>query len=176
MRRGLAVALILFLAVALRPAEVDVAEALPMQAATHEQVIGAASGDAEDMGALTPTGNGRLTIDDRVYAGKSLVRSVSDEAASCLTGQFRSVEDWSLQSPKMNGSHRSTVTIRSEQGTVTLVLRGQMEYPSASGTWEVQRATGGCAGLEGEGSYTATFPASTDATRFQLTFDGQART
>src|SRR5215208_5571046 len=122
MRRGLAITLILFVAVTLRPAEIEVAEALPIAAAPHEPIIGVASGDAEDPGAMTPTGNGRFTIDDRIYAGKSLVRSVSDDAARCLTGQFRSVEDWVLESPRMTGSHRSAVTIRSDLGTVTLQL------------------------------------------------------
>ena len=176
MRRGLAITLILFVAVTLRPAEIEVAEALPIAAAPHEPIIGVASGDAEDPGAMTPTGNGRFTIDDRIYAGKSLVRSVSDDAARCLTGQFRSVEDWVLESPRMIGSHRSAVTIRSDLGTVTLQLRGRMEFPSASGSWEVSRSTGGCADLQGEGTYTATYPASGEGSTFRLTFDGEART
>jgi hypothetical protein len=159
----------------LRPAEIEVAEALPMLAAPHEPVIGVASGDTEDPGAMTPTGDGRFTIDDRIYVGRSLARSVSEEAATCLTGPLRSVEDWALQSPRLTGSHRSTVTIRSDLGTVTLELRGQMEFPSASGAWEVARSTGGCTDLQGDGHYTATFPASGDASTFRLTFDGQAR-
>jgi hypothetical protein len=176
MRRALAITLVLFLAVMVRPAEVEVAEAVPIAAAPHEPVIGVASGDAEDPGAMTPTGNGRFTIDDRVYSGRSLVRSVSDEAARCLTGQFRSVEDWVLESPRMTGTHRSAVTIRSDVGTVTLQLRGRMEFPSASGDWQVTRATGGCADLQGEGTYTVTYPGSGDASTFRLTFDGVAQT
>lgn len=175
MRRGLAIVSILVVALVLRPAEPEIAEAVAADAPLQEQVFGVASGDAEDAGALTPTGNGRFTIDDRIYAGRSFARSVSDEAAACLTGQFRAVEDWALQSPRMVGTHRSDVTIRSERGTVTLQLRGQMEYPSASGSWEVTRASGRCSGLEGEGSYTATFPATGDTAAFRLTFDGQAR-
>jgi hypothetical protein len=90
MRRGLAILLLLFLAVAVPSPETEIVQAVPIAAAPHEPVIGVASGDAEDPGAMTPTGNGRFTLDDRVYAGKSLVRSVSDRAARCLTGQFRS--------------------------------------------------------------------------------------
>ena len=175
MRRGLAILSILIVAMALRPSAPEIAEAVAAGAPISETVFGVASGDAEEQGAMTPTGNGRFTIDDRIYAGRSLARSVSDEAAACLTGQFRSVEDWALQSPRMIGTHRSAVTIRSEQGSVTLELRGLMEYPSASGTWTVARASGRCSGLEGNGSYTATFPASGDTTVFRLTFDGQAR-
>jgi len=172
-RRGLAIGLAILLALTLPAPGDDVADALPADVA-HEPIIGVASGSAEDPGAMTPTGNGRFTIDDRIYTGQSLARSVSDDAAACLTGQLRSVEDWALQSPRMTGQHRSDVTIRSERGTVVLQLRGQMEFPSASGSWTVARATGGCAGLEGDGHYTATFP-SGDAATFRLTFDGETR-
>jgi hypothetical protein len=58
---------------------------------------------------------------------------------------------------------------------VTLRLRGRMEFPFASGTWTVMRATDGCADLQGEGSYTATYPDSGGGSAFSLTFDGQAR-
>jgi hypothetical protein len=50
-----------------------------------------------------------------------------------------------------------------------------MEYPTASGSWEIVKASGGCAGLDGDGHYTATFPGSGDTPSFRLTFDGEAR-
>ena len=174
MKRGLAIALMAFLALSLCPAGLDVADALPIAAASSEQVFGAVSGSIEAPGTMTPTGNGRFTIDDRVFAGKSLGRSVGDEAAGCLTGQFRSVESWVLVSPKLAGTHRSTATIRSERGTLNLRLRGQMEFPTASGSWEITRGTGDCADLEGEGTYSATFPAASDGSPMRLTFEGQA--
>src|ERR671914_292024 len=100
---------------------------------------------------MMPTGNGRFTIDDRVYVGKSLGRSVAGLSAECFTGELRSVEEWALESPKMTGTHESTVTIRSERGVVTLRLRGYMDQFTASGSWEVVRATGGCSELDGDG-------------------------
>jgi hypothetical protein len=176
MWRGLAIALLAFLALSLCPAGLDVADALPISAATSEQVFGAVTATVDDNGTMTPTGNGRFTIDERTFAGKSLGRSVADEAAVCLTGQFRSVESWVLDSPKLTGSHRSIATIRSERGTLSLRLRGQMEFPTASGSWEITRGTGDCAELEGEGTYSATFPAASDSTSMRLTFEGQAHT
>ena len=174
MRRGLAIAMIAFVALSLCPAGLDVADALPIAAASNEPVFGAATATVDDNGTMTPTGNGRFTIDERVFAGKSLGRSVADEAAGCLTGQFRSVESWVLDSPKLTGTHRSTATIRSERGTLSLRLRGQMEFPTASGSWEITRGTGDCADLEGEGTYSATFPTASDATPMRLTYEGQA--
>jgi hypothetical protein len=155
------------------PAGLEVAEALPIAAASSEPVFGAVTASIDDPGTMTPTGNGKFTIDERVFSGKSLSRSVSDDAAGCLTGQFRSVESWSLDSPRMVGSHKSTATIRSDHGTVTLRLRGQMEFPSATGNWEVARGTGDCSDLDGEGTYSATFPSSSDGS-MRLTFEGQA--
>jgi len=173
MLRGLAVALIAFLLVPMFPAGTEVAEALTISAAANEPVFGAVTAGIDDPGTMTPTGNGRFTIDDRIFAGKSLSRSVSDDAAGCFTGQFRSVESWSLDSPRMVGNHRSTATIRSDRGTLTLRLRGQMEFPAATGDWQISRGTGDCSDLEGEGTYSATFPASSDGS-MRLTFEGQA--
>ena len=174
MMRGLAIAVLAFLALSLWPAGLDVADALPISAASSEPVFGAVTATVEDAGTLTPTGSGRFTIDERVFSGKSLGRSVSEDAASCLSGQFRSVESWTLDSPKMTGSHRSSATIRSDRGTLSLRLRGQMEFPAASGSWEITRGTGECAEVEGEGTYSATFPAASDGTPMRLTFEGQA--
>lgn len=140
--------------------------------ATSEPVFGSATGSTDDEGDMSPTGNGKFTIDDRVYVGKSIGRSVAGSAAACFTGDLRSVEEWSLESPKMTGTHESMVTIRSDRGTLTLRLRGQMEEFSASGTWHIVRSTGGCADITGDGKYTATYSAK-NGPDFRLTFDGQ---
>ena len=140
-----------------------------------ESVIGAATADIREPGSLTPTGNGRFATQGRVYAGTSLGRSVEDRLASCFTGRLTSAEEWLLESSRMTGTHQSTIRIRPERGTVTLRLDGRMEEPlAASGTWEVVRATGRCAGLEGGGRYTATF--SDGDPNLRLTFAGIART
>lgn len=141
--------------------------------AVTEPVFGAATGKMDDEGSMTPTGQGRFTIDDRIYVGKSLGRSTGGKAAACFTGELRAVEDWSLESPRLTGDHRSTVTIRSERGTVVLRLRGEMEYPSASGAWAIVRATGDCGDFKGEGQYTATFATASDRPDYRLTFDGE---
>jgi len=136
-----------------------------------ESVIGAASANIREPGSLTPTGNGRFATQGRVYAGTSLGRSVDDALAGCFTGRLTTTEEWLLESARMTGSHGSTVRIRPERGTVTLRLVGQMDEPlAASGTWAVVRATGRCAGLEGEGRYTATY--SERNPNLQLTFAG----
>jgi len=140
--------------------------------ASSEPVFGSATGSTDDEGDMSPTGNGKFTIDDRVYVGKIIGRSVAGLAAACFTGELRSVEEWSLESPKMTGTHESMVTIRSEKGALTLRLRGQMEQFSASGTWHIVRSSGGCADLVGEGKYTATYE-SKNGPDFRLTFDGQ---
>lgn len=143
--------------------------------ARPEAVFGVASGRTDDDGAMTPTGSGRFTVDDRVYVGKSLGRSMAGSSAACFTGELRAVDDWSLEMPKMVGSHRSSLTIRSELGTLTLSLRGEMEFPVASGRWEIVRGTGDCEDVEGEGQYTATFGVTKNApgSDFRLTFDGE---
>ena len=138
-----------------------------------EALIGAATAEIDEPGSLTPTGNGRFATEDRVYAGTSLGRSVDDGLAGCFTGRLMSTEEWLLESPRMAGSHASTVRIRPERGTVILRLRGQMDALRASGSWEVVRATGPCAGLEGEGRYTATF--SERDPNLRITFDGFVR-
>src|SRR5215212_8712178 len=143
--------------------------------ATSDPVFGAASGSMDDEGDMTPTGNGKFTIDDRVYVGKSLGRSVAGLAADCFTGELRSVEEWALESPRMSGTHESVVTIRSERGMLTLRLRGQMEQFTASGTWTIVRASGGCAELDGDGKYTAQYSAGRTVPNFHLTFDGQTQ-
>jgi hypothetical protein len=174
MARGLALGILTFLALSLWPAGLDVADALPIAAASNEPVFGAVTASVDDPGTMTPTGNGRFTVDERVFLGKSIGRSVSDEAADCLSGQFRSVESWVLDSPRLTGSHHGTATIRSERGTLSLRLRGQMEFPSASGSWEIIRGTGDCADVGGEGTYSAAFPAESDGSPMRLTFEGQA--
>jgi len=141
--------------------------------ATSDPVFGAASGSIDDEGDMTPTGNGKFTIDDRVYVGKSLGRSVDGLAAACFTGDLRSVEEWALESPRMVGTHESAVTIRSDRGVLTLRLRGQMEQLTASGTWEIVRSSGGCSELDGEGKYTASYSSSRSGPSLRLTFDGQ---
>ena len=142
-----------------------------LAAAAPEPIFGTATGDTDEPGSLTPTGHGRFVIQDRVYAGRSLGRSVVDEWAACFSGALTSSEEWSLEAPKMVGSHQSTVVIRSERGQVTLRLRGQMESLVASGGWEIVRTSGSCAGLEGAGRYTAKF--SSGSPEFRLTFEGQ---
>jgi hypothetical protein len=142
--------------------------------AASDPVFGVASGDTEDEGEMLPTGNGRFTIDDRVYVGKSLGRSVADLSAACFTGDLRSVEEWSLETPRMIGTHESSVTIRSELGVLTLRLRGKMEQFSASGTWEIVRSSGGCSELDGDGTYTATYSSSRSGPNLRLTFDGES--
>jgi hypothetical protein len=149
------------------------AVAAPM--AASEPVFGAATGTIDAEGEMLPTGNGRFTIDDRIYTGKSLGRSVGSLAAACFTGDVRSVEEWALEAPKMVGTHESEVTIRSERGVLTLRLRGQMEQFTASGTWTVVRASGGCAVLDGDGKYTATYTSASPQSDFRLTFDGDAQ-
>ena len=141
--------------------------------ASSDPVFGAATGSVDDEGDMTPTGNGKFTIDDRVYVGRSLGRSVAGVAAACFTGDLRSVEEWSLESPKMVGTHESAVTIRSEHGVLTLRLRGRMEEMTASGNWEIVRSSGGCSALDGEGKYTATYNSSRSGPNLRLTFDGQ---
>ncbi len=139
-----------------------------------ESIIGAASADIREPGSLTPVGNGRFATQGRVYAGTSLGRSVEDGLADCFTGRLTTTEEWLLESARMTGTHGSTVRIRPERGTITLRLVGAMDEPlAASGTWEVVRATGPCAGLEGEGRYTVTF--SERDPNLRLTFDGLVR-
>ena len=150
-----------------------IAVAAPM--AASDPVFGAATGSIDDEGEMLPTGNGRFTIDDRIYSGKSLGRSVGSLAAACFTGDVRSVEEWALEAPRMVGTHESDVTIRSERGVLTLRLRGQMEQFTASGTWTVVRASGGCAALDGDGKYTATYSSAPSRSDFRLTFDGDAQ-
>jgi hypothetical protein len=125
-----------------------------------------------DDGEMLPTGNGHFTIDDRVYTGKILGRSVGNLAAACFTGDIRSVEEWALEARRMAGTHESQVTIRSDRGALTLRLRGQMENFTASGTWTVVRATGGCSELDGDGTYTADYPTGSSGSDFRLAFDG----
>jgi hypothetical protein len=142
-------------------------------AATSGSVLGAANGELDEPGSLTPLGNGRFAIQDRVYAGRSMVRSVVDEFAACLSGQLTSSEDWNLEAPQMVGRQSSTVTVRGDRSVVTLRLRGQMEYPTASGRWEIASATGRCAGLSGDGRYTASY--SDAKLDFRLTLEGEVR-
>jgi hypothetical protein len=169
-QRGLSLGLALVLAV-LVPANVGLAAPL----AAADPVFGVGTGSTADEGEMMPTGNGRFTIDDRVYVGKSLGRSVAGLAADCFTGELRSVEEWALESPRMSGTHESVVTIRSERGMLTLRLRGQMEQFTASGTWTIVRASGGCADLDGDGKYTAQYSAGRTVPNFRLTFDGQTQ-
>lgn len=146
--------------------------ALAAPPAAPEPVFGVATGVTDDEGEMTPTGNGRFTIDDRVYVGKSLGRSVAGVAAACFTGDLRSVEEWSLESAGMAGSHESVVTIRSERGSLTLRLRGQMEQMTASGTWQIIRSGGDCASVDGDGKYTAAYTSGRSGPNLRLTFDG----
>ena len=149
--------------------------ALAAPAAAPEPVFGVATGSTDAEGDMTPTGNGRFTIDDRVYVGKSIGRSVAGVAAACFTGDLRSVEEWSLESSRMTGSHESVVTIRSEHGSLTLRLRGQMEQMTASGSWQIIRSSGDCAPVDGDGRYTATYSSSRSGPNLRLTFDGEAQ-
>jgi hypothetical protein len=171
LRRCLAPGLV-FLASVLLPISGGVVAA---PQAAPEPVFGTGTANTADEGEMLPTGNGRFTIDDRVYVGKSLGRSVTGAAAACFTGELRSVEEWSLEMPKMVGTHESTVTIRSERGALTLRLRGQMEQMSASGAWEIVRSSGACADLGGEGKYTATYSDGRSGPNLRLTFDGEAK-
>ncbi len=138
-----------------------------------EQVFGAATAEISEPGSLTPTGQGRFIIQDRIYTGKGVGRSVDDRFAACFSGRLTSTEEWSLMAARMSGAHVSTVQIRPERGTVTLRLRGQMDALTASGTWEVVRATGPCDGLEAEGEYTVAY--SDQTPQFRMTFDGRGR-
>lgn len=149
--------------------------ALAAPGGASEPVFGVATGSIDDEGEMTPTGNGRFVIDDRVYVGKSLGRSVGGTAAACFTGEMRSVEEWSLETPRMVGIHESIVTIRSERGAMTLRLRGQMEQLTASGNWEIVRSSGGCAALGGEGKYTAVYSSERSGPHLRLTFDGDTQ-
>ena len=138
-----------------------------------EAIFGAATGNINEPGSLTPTGSGRFTIQDRMYTARSIGRSVDDDLAACFSGRFTSTEEWSLETPKLAGSHQARVQIRPERGTVTLRLQGEMDGLVASGTWEVVRATGPCDGIEAEGYYTATY--SDRDPNFRMTFDGRGR-
>lgn len=169
-RRGLTLGLAVALAV-LAPASVG--RAAPL--ASADPVFGVGTGATAEEGEMMPTGNGRFTIDDRVYVGRSLGRSVAGLSADCFTGDLRSVEEWALESPRMNGTHESVVTIRSERGMLTLRLRGQMEEFTASGTWAIVRASGGCAELDGDGKYTAQYSSGRAVPNLRLTFDGVTR-
>jgi len=151
----------------------SLAPGIGFAASSPELVFGAATAELEDSGSLIPRGDGRFETKDRRYVGKSVARSVTDEWAACLTGRLTSREDWSLEIRKLEGTHRSTLTIRSEDAVLTLRLRGEMEYPTASGSWEITRATGACAGLEGEGRYTVSFSSSDPELR--LTFEGEVQ-
>jgi hypothetical protein len=144
--------------------------------AAPEAVFGAATGSTEDEGEMTPTGNGRFTVDDRIYAGKIVGRSVAGLAAACFTGDLRSVEEWSLETPKLVDTHESAATIRSERGVLTLRLRGEMDQFTAAGTWEIVRASGGCAQLGGKGQYSATYSSAKTGPTFRLTFEGNTET
>ena len=143
--------------------------------AATEPVFGAATGSMKDEGDMVPTGNGHFTIDDRVYVGKSLGRSVGNDVATCFTGELRSVEEWALEAPRMIGTHESDVTIRSDRGMLSLRLRGQMEQFSASGSWTIVRATGACSEMDGDGQYTATYSTTGPGSDLRLTFDGVAQ-
>jgi hypothetical protein len=145
-------------------------------AAAPEPVFGSATGTIDDEGDMLPTGNGRFTIDDRVYVGRTIGRSVAGRVAACFTGEFRSEEEWSLESRRMAGTHESTVTIKSERGSLTLRLRGQMEQLTASGSWEIVRSSGECAALDGEGRYTAVYSSGRSGPDLRLTFDGETHT
>lgn len=169
-RRSLAVGLALMLA-ALLPVPAGFGAPL----ASTDPVFGVGTGSTVDEGEMLPTGNGRFTIDDRVFVGTTIGRSVAGLSADCFTGQLRSVEEWALDSTRMNGTHESNVTIRSQRGVLTLRLRGQMEQFSASGTWEIVRASGGCSELGGEGKYTAVYSSSRSGSNLRLTFDGQTQ-
>lgn len=142
--------------------------------AATDPVFGVGTGTIVEEGEMLPTGNGRFTIDDRVYAGTTIGRSVASTTADCFTGDLRAVEEWALESSRMSGTHESAVTIRSSRGVVSLRLRGQMEQFTASGTWDVVRATGGCSEIDGSGRYTAHYTSSRSGPNLKLTFDGEA--
>jgi hypothetical protein len=142
--------------------------------AASDPVFGVGTGAIAEEGEMLPTGNGRFTIDDRVYSGTTIGRSVASVTADCFTGELRSVEEWALESPRMAGTHESAVTIRSSRGVVSLRLRGQMDQFTASGTWDVVRATGGCSELDGNGRYTAQYSSTRSGPNLKLTFDGEA--
>ena len=169
-QRRLALGLVLLLSAILSQPGATLAAPL----ASSDPVFGVATGTTDDDGDMIPTGNGKFTIDDRVYVGKSLGRSVAGLAETCFTGDLRSVEEWSLESPKMAGTHESTVTIRSDDGALTLRLRGPMEQFTASGTWDIVKSSGGCSELDGEGKDTATYSSAKSGPNFRLTFDGLA--
>jgi len=149
--------------------------AMAAPVAASDPVFGVATASTDSEGDMTPTGNGRFTIDDRTYVGKSLGRSVAGVAAACFTGDMRSVEEWALESSRMSGTHESAVTIRSERGVLTLRLRGQMEQLTASGSWQIVRSTGECATLDGVGRYTATYSSVRTGPNLRLTFDGETQ-
>jgi hypothetical protein len=167
-RRRLAVGLALLLSAIL----VGPSAGLAAPASSSDPVFGIATGSTEDEGDMTPTGNGKFTIDDRIYSGKIIGRSVAGDTASCFTGDLRSEEEWHLESPRMVGTHESMVTIRSDGGALTLRLRGTMEQMTASGNWAIVKSTGSCSELDGDGKYTATYT-SKNGPDFRLTFDGQ---
>jgi hypothetical protein len=168
MQRGLTLGLGLIMAMVVH---VHVGLAAPL--ASAEPVFGVGTGTTADEGDMIPTGNGKFTVDDRIYVGSTLGRSVSSLSADCFTGDLRSVEEWALETPRMVGTHESVVTIRSERGGLTLRLRGQMDQFTASGRWEIVRASGACAVLDGEGSYTAQYSSSRSGPNLRLTFDGE---
>lgn len=143
-----------------------------LASAPPEPVLGIADGLISEPGSLTPIGYGRFVMQDRVYTGRSLGRSVSDDWASCFSGTLTSTEHWTLEAPRLAGSHLSTVVIRSERSVLTLRLQGQMELLAASGSWDIVRASGACSSLVGEGRYSATFTEQ----ELRLTFEGQVRT
>lgn len=169
--KSLALGLALLFAVLL-PARAGMAAPL----ASTDEVFGSATGSIEAEGDMLPTGNGRFTIDDRVYVGKSIGRSVAGIPEECFTGELRSVEEWSLEAPRMVGTHESAVTIRSERGSLSLRLRGQMEEFTASGAWEIVRSSGACSELDGEGTYTASYGSVRSAgPSLRMTFDGETQ-
>ena len=169
-QRGLALGLALILTLAVPP---GIGWTAPSEAA--DPVFGVGTGTTADEGEMMPTGNGRFTIDDRIYVGTTLGRSVASTTAECFTGDLRSVEDWALETPRMIGTHESTVTIRSAHGALSLRLRGQMDQFTASGAWEIVRATGGCSDLDGNGRYTAQYSSARSGPNLRLTFDGDTR-
>ena len=169
-RRGMTLGLALVLALVV-PSTAALAAPLSMA----DPVFGVGTGSTVEEGEMMPTGNGRFTIDDRVYVGTSLGRSVAGLSAECFTGELRSVEEWALESPRMAGTHESIVTIRSERGVVTLRLRGQMDQFIASGNWEIVRASGGCSELAGNGKYTAQYSSARSGPNLRLTFDGETQ-
>jgi hypothetical protein len=170
MQSGLTLGLALIMAMVVH-VHVHVGLAAPLAAA--EPVFGVGTGSTADEGEMMPTGNGKFTVDDRIYVGSTLGRSVSGLSADCFTGDLRSVEEWALETPRMVGTHESDLTIRSERGALTLRLRGQMDQFTASGRWEIVRASGACAGLDGEGRYTAQYSSSRSGPNLHVTFEGE---